>query len=245
MQKVEILGVSFHNGTVESVTEEMKKGGLLVVPAAPALVTIKSDQDYYDALKYANVVIADSGYMALIWNATNKKKRIRRISGLEFLISFLNDKEVQQSKDILLVDPRKKEADANLEYLNQNGFDLTAENSYLAPMYDKNKVEDPELLQLIEKRKPAFVIVNLGGGVQEKLGHYLSRNLSYQPGIVCTGAAIAFLTGQQAAIPNWADKLYMGWFFRCLEKPKLYFPRYIKAFKLLGMMLRYRANPAT
>ena len=235
---IQILGIDFYKGRVKGVVESLKSGGLLVVPAAPALKTIKTDTDYYKSLLVADIVIPDSGYMALIWNLTHADK-VRRISGLEFLIAFFEDKDVLQTKDILLVDPRPKEAESNLTYLRKIGFNVGNDVSYLAPMYDKNNVIDPVLLSLIEQRKPKYVIVNLGGGTQEKLGAYLKQNLSYSPGIICTGAAIAFLTGQQARIPNWADKLYMGWLFRCIEKPKLYIPRYLSAFKLITIMLQY------
>ncbi len=57
---VKILGIDFSNRSSADVVEKLKSGGLLVVPAAPALVTIKSDPDYYDALLNADVVIADS-----------------------------------------------------------------------------------------------------------------------------------------------------------------------------------------
>ena len=113
-------------------------------------------------------------------------------------------------------------------------------------MYDKSNIIDPELLAFIEKKKPAYVLINLGGGTQEKLGAYLKKHLSYKPAIICTGAAIAFLTGRQASIPEWADRLFLGWLFRCIEKPKLYIPRYFKAFKLLGLMIQYgKRSPVT
>lgn len=234
---IKILDIDFHNGSVEDVTSILKnEGGLLVVPAAPALVTIGHDDVYYDALKSADVVIADSGYMALIWNLTNRKK-VNRISGLKFLVNFLEDSEVKASDKIMLVDPRPREAESNKKYLRENGFNIADDMSYLAPMYDKNKVEDPELLAQIEEKKPDYVVVNLGGGTQEKLGAYLIKNLSYKPAIICTGAAIAFLTGQQARIPKWADELYLGWLYRIFENPKQFIPRYRNSFKLVKIML--------
>lgn len=238
---VNILGINFYNGQVKGVINALKSGGLLVVPSGPGLATINEDSTYYNSLKDADYVIADSGYMALIWNLTHQDK-VNRISGLEFLLNFFADKEVKATADFLLVNPRKKEADANLAYLQKNGFQLREEHSYLAPMYDKEKIEDEELLSLIEEKKPKYVLINLGGGVQEILGAYLKRNLSYKPAIICTGAAIAFLTGQQAHIPNWADKLYLGWLFRCLENPKLYVPRYLNAVKLMAVMMTYKSS---
>lgn len=236
--KLKILGINFFNGSTKEVVEKLKSGGLLVVPAAPALVTIENDHSYYRALLAADVVIADSGYMALLWNFLHRKK-IKRISGLEFLNFFVEDEEVRSQGSFLLINPQPKEAQANYTYLKGKGFNITEDSSYLAPFYKKDNVIDPELLSLIEKRKPKYIIINLGGGTQEKLGAYLKNNLSYTPAIICTGAAIAFLTGQQASIPNWADKLYLGWLFRCIEKPKLYIPRYFKAFKLCVMMIQH------
>jgi len=236
-----ILGIDFFKGKVEDVVQLLKSGGLLVVPAAPALITITWDQQYYQSLQDADVVIPDSGYMTMIWNLF-KRDNIKRISGLEFLISFLNCYDIQKECDILIVDPRPADAALNLNYLRDHNFTVTPDASYIAPMYKKDNVIDVALLGVIEKRKPKYILVNLGGGVQEKLGAYLKANLSYSPAIICTGAAIAFLTGVQAKIPTWADKYYMGWFLRCIDKPRLYIPRYFKAFKLLVIMLRYGKN---
>jgi UDP-N-acetyl-D-mannosaminuronic acid transferase (WecB/TagA/CpsF family) len=61
-------------------------------------------------------------------------------------------------------------------------------------------------------------VVNIGGGTQELLGWYLRRNVTGKPLIVCTGAAIAFLSGRQARIPSWADRFYLGWVMRILAR---------------------------
>jgi N-acetylglucosaminyldiphosphoundecaprenol N-acetyl-beta-D-mannosaminyltransferase len=238
---IKILGVNFNNAESKQVVQVLKNGGLLVVPSAPGLASIPNDHVYYHSLLNADFVLADSGYMSLIWNFTHRSK-INRISGLEFLVDFFADDEVKQTKEIILVDPYKTESDANINYLNSIGFSLTQENSYVAPMYDKDDVRDDELLRLIADKKPKFILINLGGGIQEKLGAFLKNNLSYKPTIICTGAAIAFLTGHQAHIPNWADKLFIGWLFRCIEKPQIYVPRYFSSFKLLPIMLRHNSE---
>ena len=108
------------------------------------------------------------------------------------LRSFLNDADIKKSQDLFLINPRPIEAHYNLEYLKRIGFNVSENDSYLAPMYEKNKVEDKTLLDIIESKKPKYIIINLGGGVQEKLGAWLKTNVSYKPAIICTGAAIAF-----------------------------------------------------
>ena len=59
-------------------------------------------------------------------------------------------------------------------------------------MYPAGPLEDAALLARIEARKPKFVMLNIGGGTQERLGHFLRSRLSYRPAIICTGAAVAF-----------------------------------------------------
>src|SRR5215472_15481821 len=80
-----ILGVRFFNGTVDEAVELMStNGGLLVVPAAPALVKVRSDEGYRRALLSSDMVIADSGAMVLLWKILTGRK-VERISGLKFL----------------------------------------------------------------------------------------------------------------------------------------------------------------
>ena len=53
--------------------------------------------------------------------------------------------------------------------------------------------------------------------------------------IICTGAAIGFLTKVQAPINVFYDKLYLGWLIRLIHKPKSFFPRIIQSFNLIKL----------
>ena len=78
----QILGIHFFNGTVDEAVDEMSRnGGLLVVPAAPALVKISEDESYRRAVTLADMAIADSGAMVLLWKILTGR-RVERISGL-------------------------------------------------------------------------------------------------------------------------------------------------------------------
>jgi len=84
---------------------------------------------------------------------------------------------------------------------------------------------------VIEQHRPAHVIIAIGSGAQEKLGHYLRRNLSYRRAIHCIGAALDSSPGEQTAIPDWADRFYLGWFWRLVAQPHIY-PRLSRAVEL-------------
>jgi UDP-N-acetyl-D-mannosaminuronic acid transferase (WecB/TagA/CpsF family) len=235
---VTILGVRFFNGTVEEAVERMERGGLLVVPAAPALKDIDSNPAYREALLNADLCIPDSAFMVLIWNRISKQK-IHRLSGLKYLRELLLREDAHRPGNVLWIMAGPSSAERNLEWLKSQGIEVPQECVYLAPMYG-TEIEDPALLALLERVRPQHVVVTVGGGTQERLGLYLKQRLPYQPAIHCIGAAIAFLSGDQVGIPVWADKLYLGWLFRTLADPKRFGPRYWEARKLLKLMVRYR-----
>ncbi|MBB3836408.1 UDP-N-acetyl-D-mannosaminuronic acid transferase (WecB/TagA/CpsF family) [Runella defluvii] len=238
---ISILGIPFFNGQVNDVYEYLNQyGGLLTVPAAPALVNISNDSEYYKSIVNSDIIIPDSGLMVIMWNLFNSN-RLSKISGLEFINFFLKKLTFAGHVRLMLVNPSDSEGSINLNYLKQVGINTTLIGSYTAPYYKKN-VFDPQLVSKIEEFKPQWIMLNIGGGTQEKLGYYLKNSLSYKPAILCTGAAIAFKTGSQASIPQWADYIYLGWLFRCLHQPKLYIPRYIRGFRLIYLILKFKSK---
>ena len=63
-----ILGIEFFGGTSrEAVDVITRRGGLLVAPAAPSMIALCRDPDYRRALLSAELAIADSGFMVLLW----------------------------------------------------------------------------------------------------------------------------------------------------------------------------------
>jgi UDP-N-acetyl-D-mannosaminuronic acid transferase (WecB/TagA/CpsF family) len=236
----QILGVKFHAGDVNDAVERVSRGGLLVVPAAPALKDLGADASYREALVNADVAITDSAFMVMIWNLL-EGDRIPRVSGLEYLHTLLLRGDLRQPGNTLWIMAGAKSTKTNLEWLAAQGIRVPDECVYEAPMYGR-EIDDPALIGKVESLRPQHIVVTLGGGVQERLGLYLKRQLDYLPAIHCIGAAIAFLSGDQVRIPMWADKLYLGWLFRCISAPMRYLPRYWSARKLLPLMLRYRSR---
>ncbi|MBS1801793.1 MAG: WecB/TagA/CpsF family glycosyltransferase [Acidobacteria bacterium] len=236
----QILGINFYVGDVEGVFERLSHGGLLVVPAAPALKDVANNPEYLEALVNADVAIADSAFMVLLWNWIQRDS-IPRLSGLKYLRELLQRDDVREPGNTLWIMAGASSADKNLAWLQSQGIDVPAECAYNAPMYG-NRIEDAQLIADLERLRPKHIIVTVGGGTQERLGLYLKRNLGYLPAIHCIGAAIAFLSGDQVRIPDWADRLYLGWLFRCISSPRKFIPRYLSAPRLLPLLWRYRAE---
>ncbi len=86
-------------------------------------------------------------------------------------------------------------------------------------------VADEALVELVVQRKPRHVVIAIGAGAQEKLGWYLREQATWRPAIHCIGGALGFVTGDQVAIPDWADRFYLGWLLRLLSEPRAFVPR--------------------
>jgi len=239
-----ILGIRFFVGPPEQAVQIGVRGGLVVVPAAPALVDLEHDAAYRDALINADLAITDSGFMVILWQILRREK-VFRISGLQYLKLLLKEPELRAPRATFWIMPSIAARDRNLAWLHDNGFATGEEDCYVAPVYPSGVIEDKTLLNRLATDRPKHIIVCLGGGVQERLGIFLKRSLDFRPGIHCIGAAIGFLTGDQTHIPAWADHLFLGWLFRCVSDPRKFVPRYWKARKLLPMMFREGVSERT
>ncbi|MBL63813.1 MAG: hypothetical protein CMI30_10455 [Opitutae bacterium] len=240
-----VLGISFFNGTLPALVQRCREGGLAVIPSGPGLACdLPNDEAYEQALREADVVLPDSGLMVLFWRCFRLEK-IQRISGYALLKSLLEDDAIALESSFWVM-PDPDQGEANCRWLRKNiGREIDPDDVYEAPLYSKQgPLEDLELLRRLKDRRPRWIFINLGGGVQERLGLYLRRKLNHKTTIVCSGAALAFLSGQQVGIPMWADRLFLGWFFRCVRNPSRFVPRYTRAWKLVWLLGRYgRRSP--
>ena len=237
----QILGIKFFNGDIDTAVAFMlAHGGILVAPSGTCFARLREDESYRRAVLAADLAIADSGLMVLMWRLLRGEK-IRRISGLGYLQQLLAELKGEQNAEIFWVLPTKRARQKLLDWSRREAFAVKIDNCYVAPQYGL-EIEDRHLLALIEKRRPPHVMIAIGSGSQEKLGYYLRENLSYRPAIHCTGAALGFITGDQIVIPDWADRFYLGWLLRLLRRPQIFIPRLARAFQLPWLIWKYGEN---
>mgnify|MGYP001554564459 FL=1 len=296
-----ILGLKFYTGDMPGLLQLTQEGGLIVVPSAPVLVQMPRDPAHRAALEGSDFALTDSGFMVLLWRFL-KRERLPRISGLKYLRALVESSDFQQPGATFWVMPTAAQATGDRDWLKRKGLNVADTDCYVAPVYPAGPLSDPTLLALLEQRRPRYIVLCLGGGVQERLGFFLRKNLSAfaepgkpdaggqttdtgylktdagrqkaesqssnpdhpssvlrppssvlsppssarrhaRPAILCTGAAIAFLSEQQANIPVWADRYMLGWFLRTLHDPLRFIPRYWKALRLVLLLCRYGEKP--
>ena len=227
MKKFSFKEIKFYSGDYDQIKYEFDKGGVLVAPAASALANIDTDKQYYSSLKNSKIAILDSGFFCILLRIFRFQK-VKKLSGFLFLKTFLDNFKNHQK--ILFIDPSRKSNILNIKFLKSKK--IINFKTYIAPKYNK-KFIDLKLLNLINKYKPKYIIINIGGGSQEPLAIYINKNIKYNASIMCTGAALAFMTGEQAPINKFIDKIYLGWLTRIIWNPKLYLGRILKSFKII------------
>lgn len=227
---------------MEQALQATFNGGLLVAPSGPNLANELRDVPAYRAgVQQADIILTDSAVMVATYiYATGQK--VPRHSGLKMVQALVRSPEMKEPGAVFWVMPTQTESDGIGAWLKTQGIQIDEANTYIAPFYPKGEIQDQVLLERIRSYKPKVVMINLAGGKQEVLGAWLKSQLSPTPGIVCTGAAIAFLAGTQAVIPAWADRAGLGWFFRCIWEPKKFIPRYWHALPLLPLVWKYRSE---
>src|SRR5437660_8693981 len=84
----QILGLRFFTGCAREAVDRMRAGGLLVVPAAPALKDLPFNAEYREALLNADLTITDSSFMVMMWNLLQHDS-VPRLSGLTYMRHLL------------------------------------------------------------------------------------------------------------------------------------------------------------
>ena len=168
-----ILGIRFFVGSAEEAVQIGLRGGLVVVPAAPALIELQTNEYYREAVFNADLAITDSGLMVLVWRVLTGKK-IPAVSGLKFLKLLFELKALQSREAVLWIMPNAAARDQNLNWLRSQGCNFTESDCYLAPHYSSGRIVDDTLVEMAVKRKPKHIVVCLGGGTQERVGLMLN-----------------------------------------------------------------------
>jgi N-acetylglucosaminyldiphosphoundecaprenol N-acetyl-beta-D-mannosaminyltransferase len=234
----QVLGIKFFNGDVDEAVQSMiGRGGFLIAPSGTCFARLREDERYRRAVLAADLVIADSGLMVVLWRVFQRES-LQRISGLKYLKHLLGKLKVEENRDVFWVVPNEKARLRLFDWSRRGPFRIANENCYVAPRYGF-ELNDQNLLGLIEQRRAPHIIIAIGSAAQEKLGYYLRENLSYRPAIHCIGAALGFITGDQRAIPEWVDRFYLGWLRRLIAQPRIFIPRLSRGLELPWLIWKF------
>jgi UDP-N-acetyl-D-mannosaminuronic acid transferase (WecB/TagA/CpsF family) len=236
-----ILGISFFTGTVaEAVEQQGRNGGYVVIPAAPALIKLRYDEEYRRAMQNADLALADSGLLALLWRLA-AGRRLTRISGITYFRYLFEHGGIQAGESVFWIFASDRAKGKAIGWLAERGLRVEEQSCFTASASPSSS-QDYAILVRIEEDKPKHVVIAMAGGGQEKLALYLRDYLLYRPSIHCIGDALGFLSGEERTMPEWAERTHLGWLMRLLAQPRMFFPRIGIAFALVRMVFKYRSE---
>src|SRR5262249_52756409 len=147
----------------------MQRGGFLIAPSGTCFARLREDERYRRAVLAADLAIADSGLMVVLWRVLQRGS-LQRISGLKYVKHLLGKFKMEADIDVVWVLPNEDARLRLLDWSRRESFQVANENCYVAPRYGF-EVNDQNLLRLIEQRRAAHVVIAIGSGPQEKLGY--------------------------------------------------------------------------
>lgn len=236
-----VLGISFFTGTVaEAVERHTRNGGYVVIPAAPALMKLNYDEEYRRALQNADLALADSELLTLVWRLATGR-RLKKISGISYFKHLVQQGGMREGKSTFWIFASDAAKEKAIGWLSRQGVLIEDKDCFIASA-PASSSQDYAILVRIEEDKPRQVVIAMAGGGQEKLALYLRDYLLYRPSIHCIGAALGFLSGDERTIPEWAERTHLGWLIRLFAQPRMFFPRIGIALALVRLVFKYRSE---
>src|SRR5215467_11486080 len=145
----QILGIQFFDGDVdEAIASIERRGGFLVAPSGTCFGRLREDEAYRRAVIAADLAIADSGLMVLLWRWLRREK-IGRISGLKYTKHLLRKLKGEGVGEIFWVLPSERARQKLFQWSRREAFPIASKNCYVAPRYGL-EIENRNLLSLLE-----------------------------------------------------------------------------------------------
>jgi N-acetylglucosaminyldiphosphoundecaprenol N-acetyl-beta-D-mannosaminyltransferase len=202
------------------------KPSIIVTPNAGHLTNIFNNSELSEIYSTAELSLIDGWPIAVAAKNASKLK-ITRVTGSDLLPELFT----HLTKDIrvgiiggnneLLI---RQSLESKFPELNIQVIDTS---QWTNSVYDIRR-----LRELVQYNALSIVLLCLGHPKQELLAKEL-KNYDWAGSrpdwIMCVGATIDFLTGEQKRAPRFFQKIGLEWFFRLITNPKKFIQRYLNA----------------
>lgn len=199
---------------------------LLVTPNAGHLKNIENNPSLREMYLNADLCLID-GWPIAVAASIASRKRINRITGSDILPKLFKE----MTKDVrigIIGGSNQKTIKSRLEtdFPNLN-IQIVDTSEWSDSIYDIRR-----LRELIQHNALSVVLLCLGHPKQELIAQQLKIYdwVGSRPDwIMCIGASIEFLTGEQKRSPKIFSKIGLEWIYRLMMNPKKFFTRYLSA----------------
>ena len=199
---------------------------ILVTPNAGHLTNIFDNPELSEIYSIAELSLIDGWPIAVAAKNASMLK-ITRVTGSDLLPELFSQltKDVRvgiiggSNESLIRQSLESKFPDLNIQIIDTS--------QWTNSVYDIRR-----LRELVQYNALSIVLLCLGHPKQELLAKEL-KNYDWAGSrpdwIMCVGATIDFLTGEQKRAPRFFQKIGLEWFFRLITNPKKFTQRYLNA----------------
>jgi N-acetylglucosaminyldiphosphoundecaprenol N-acetyl-beta-D-mannosaminyltransferase len=202
------------------------KPSILVTPNAGHLTNIFNNLELSEIYSTAELSLIDGWPIAVAAKNASKLK-ITRVTGSDLLPELFTHLTKDVRVGIIGGDNElliRQSLESRFPELNIQVIDTS---QWTNSVYDIRR-----LRELVQYNALSIVLLCLGHPKQELLAKEL-KNYDWAGSrpdwIMCVGATIDFLTGEQKRAPRFFQKIGLEWFFRLITNPKKFIQRYLNA----------------
>lgn len=162
-----------------------------------------------------------------------KGKKVTEVIPGSTLTAKLFDDVITDNDKVLVIG-------GNTDVINKlrNKYPQLSIEHHNPPMGFINKPDEVDVaIQTVRNIKPNYVFLAVGSPRQEILAQKLKQKTEENGVVLCIGASILFIVGDEKRAPTWMQKMHCEWLYRMLQDPKRLVARYYKNFILLPKIL--------
>lgn len=233
MSKIDLKLIKVDSITKSEVIHKIKnsllksnKPSILVTPNAGHLKNVEQNSDLRNIYLNAELSLIDGWPIALAASIVSRNK-LARITGSDLLPDLFNELSKEVRIGIFGGNNQQKIREIlESKYPNLN-IQIVDTSDWTDSVYDVRR-----LRELIQYNALSIVLLCLGHPKQEILAQELKNYdwVGSRPDwIMCVGATIEFLTGEQKRSPKIFSKLGLEWLYRLVTNPKKFSNRYLNA----------------
>ncbi|MHB1143258.1 MAG: WecB/TagA/CpsF family glycosyltransferase, partial [Sulfuricaulis sp.] len=196
--------------------------GYVVTPNADHMIRLREDASFRALYAAASYILLDSRFLAHV---------LRITKGLHLPVCTGSDLTEKLFSDVISPDDPLVLIGGSDEQARKLGerYGLRNLAHFNPPM---GFIRDPEAvetcLRFIEAHSPfRFCLLAVGAPQQEAIAHLLKTRAIARGLVLCIGASINFLTGDERRAPMWMQRSGMEWSYRLMQAPRRMAKRYL------------------
>ncbi len=199
----------------------------VVTPNVDHAVQLRENEQLKSAYEEADLVLADG--QPIVWASYLLGQPVpERVAGSDLVPALFSHVAPDETLNVFLLGAAEGVAERAAENIQGRWPQIKVIGTYSPPPGFEHDLDECEfILQRIAVAKPDVLVVGLGAPKQE-CWVYRHRKKIEARVVLCVGAAIDFLAGEQTRAPKWMQKTGTEWLFRIYSDPKRLAGRYAR-----------------